>query len=270
MKFIAGIDIGTRMTKCIVMDAESGEFIGRAAQFSGHNFARSAADVLAAAGSMAKLTRANIDYIATTGYGRYQVPDRQIQITEITCNAMGARHLFPNTRSVLDMGAQNVRAISISPEGRVKRFRMNDKCASGAGRFLERVAKGLDLELDEVGTLSLRSTEPQPISSICAVLAESEVINLVTIGHAVEDILMGVHVSISERVVALLRQVSVEPEVTITGGVSKNAGMVRAFAERLGIPVNVSPDAEYAGAMGACQLARMRVRKLADAGVVTV
>jgi predicted CoA-substrate-specific enzyme activase len=139
---------------------------------------------------------------------------------------------------------------------------MNDKCASGAGRFLERVARGLELELDDIGRLSLRSKDPQSISSICAVLAESEVINLVTVGYPVEDILMGTNISIAERIVALMRQVAVEEEITMTGGVTRNAGMVEAIARKLGAMLNVSPLSEFAGALGACLLAERRIQKL--------
>jgi len=141
---------------------------------------------------------------------------------------------------------------------------MNDKCASGAGRFLERVSKGLEIELEEVGELSLRSKDPQPISSICAVLAESEVINLVTAGHPLEDILMGAHMSISDRIVAMLRQIGVDGETSLTGGITRNAGMVKALETKLGKKLNVCPDSEYAGAIGACLLARRRLKKLEE------
>src|SRR3990172_4958566 len=188
----------------------------------------------------------NVGYLAgidvgsrITGYGRYRVLFRHIQITEMTCHGVGARWLFPGTRTVLDIGAMNSRALRLADSGRVAAFRMNDRCASGAGRFLERVAKALEGKLEEVGELALRAQDPQPISSICAVLAESEVINHVTAGASVEDILSGAHFSIAERLVALVRQV--------------------------GAQLNVSPHSEYAGALGAALLARARWQRLADA-----
>lgn len=263
MIILAGIDVGTRMTKCVLLDAEAGTPLATLSRPSGHDFARTTSRILDEACAGAGTKREAIRYIASTGFGRYQVPDRHIQITEITCHAMGAHHLFPNTRTVIDMGAQNARAIHlVVDQGRVKKFRMNDKCASGAGRFLERVARGLELELDEIGRLSLRSKDPQPISSICAVLAESEVINLVTVGYPVEDILMGTNISLAERIVALMRQVAVEEEITMTGGVTRNAGMVEAISRKLGMKLNVSPMSEYAGALGACLLAERRIQKL--------
>lgn len=261
-RIIAGIDIGTRMTKCAIFDAASEAFIARSTILTGHNLALAAEKVLDEACRQAQLTPSDVQYVASTGYGRYQALMRQIQITDITAHAMGGMYLFPGTTNILDVGAQNARAIRIDGSGRVVKFKMNDKCASGAGSFLERVAKGLELQLDDIGQLSLRSKDPQPISSICAVLAESEVINLVTSGYPVEDILMGTHLSISDRIVAQLRQVGIEGDISLTGGITRNAGMVRALEQKIGKKLNVCADSEYAGAMGACLLARKRLKKL--------
>lgn len=261
-RYIAGIDIGTRMTKCVVFDNESSTVLARATVLTGHNLAAASTKVLDEACARGKIKSDEVFYVASTGYGRYQAPMRHIQITDISCHAMGAKYLFPNTSTILDVGAQNAKAMRIDGDGRVMKFKMNDKCASGAGRFLERVAKGLELELEEIGALSLRSKDPQPISSICAVLAESEVINLVTTGYPVEDILMGAQLSISDRIVAMLRQVGADGETTLTGGITKNVGMVKALEQKIGKPVNVSPDSEYAGALGACLLVQRRLKKL--------
>ena len=259
MMRVAGVDVGTRMTKAVVVDG-AGRILGKASLPTGHDLAAAARRALDRALPGSPDERP--EYVASTGFGRYQVPFRDVQITEITCHGRGAVALFPGTRSILDVGAMNARAIRIEPNGRVASFRMNDKCASGAGRFLERVAKGLELELGDIGPLSLRARAPQPISSICAVLAESEVINLVTVGHPVEDILAGTHESIAARIAALLRQVGVEPEVTLTGGVTRNPGMVRALEQRLGMPLRVHEDSEYAGALGAALLALGRRQRL--------
>lgn len=264
MKLLAGVDVGTRVTKTVLID-EQGRVLARANLPTGHDLAGAARKVVDRA--LATLPGgAAVSYVASTGFGRYLVPFRDVQITEITCHARGAVALAPGTRSVLDIGAMNARAIRVDERGRVRAFRMNDKCASGAGRFLERVAKGLEMDLADIGPLSLRATAPQSISSICAVLAESEVINLVTQGHGVEDILAGTHESIAGRIAALLRQVGVEQEIALTGGVTKNVGMVRALEGRLGQPVVVHADAEYAGALGAALLALRRVTMLAARG----
>jgi predicted CoA-substrate-specific enzyme activase len=260
--YIAGIDIGTRMTKCAIFDTRSEKIISRATILTKHNLALASENVLKEACKNISIAPMNVFYVASTGYGRYQAPMRRIQITDITCHAMGAKFLFPTTKNILDVGAQNAKAIRIDENGRVMKFKMNDKCASGAGSFLERVAKGLELQLEEIGSLSLHSKDPQPISSICAVLAESEVINLVTSGYPVEDILMGTHLSISDRIVAQLRQVGIDGEITLTGGITRNAGMVKALETKLGKKLNVNENSEYAGAIGACVLVNKRLKKI--------
>jgi len=259
---IAGVDLGTRMTKCVLYDPDTDRILSRSTDYSGHDLAGAAEKGIEAVCRKAGISRDRVFYVVSTGYGRYQAPMRQTQITDISCHGMGARYLFPGTTCVLDVGAQNAKAIRIDECGRVVKFRMNDKCASGAGRFLERISKSLELELEEIGELSLRSKDPQPISSICAVLAESEVINLVTAGYPVEDIVMGAHLSISDRIVAMLRQIGVDGEVSLTGGITRNAGMVKALEQKVGKKMNVCDDSEYAGAIGACLLARRRLKKL--------
>lgn len=263
-QYIAGIDIGTRMTKCTIFDIHADLVVARASLLTRHNLALAAEQALDEACRSLQIEAARLSYVASTGYGRYQVPMRNIQITDITTHAIGAKYLFPRTTNVLDVGAQNAKAIRIDEYGRVVRFKMNDKCASGAGSFLERVAKGLELNLDEIGQISLHSKDPQPISSICAVLAESEVINLVTSGYPIEDILMGAHLSISDRIVAQLRQVGIDGEITLTGGITKNVGMVKALEQKVGKRLNVCDDSEFAGAIGACLLGRKRLKMLEE------
>ncbi len=260
MSITAGIDIGAGTTKSVLMD-DQGSVLVRSSIRTGPLLEKAAGSAFQEVLTAEGLSRDQIAYVATTGYGRYAFPARDLQITEITCHARGARLLFPKTRCVLDIGAQSSRAMRIDENGRVIKFRMNDRCAAGAGRFLERVAKALEMELSELAEASLRSTDPQPISSICAVLAESEVINHVTQGKKAEDIVMGAHLSIADRVLALLRQVGVEEEITLTGGLSMNPGMVKALEMKLGGPVNLSPESQYAGAMGAAFLGHWRLER---------
>ncbi|HKZ63911.1 MAG TPA: acyl-CoA dehydratase activase [Thermoplasmata archaeon] len=260
----AGVDIGAGTTKAVLMD-DAGRILVKVSERSGARLDAAGSRALAAVLEKAGLRREDIAYVAATGYGRYQLPERDIQITEVTCHARGASYLFPGTRCLLDIGAQSTRAIRVDDAGRVMRFRMNDRCAAGAGRFLERVARALEVPLDDLGPMSLHSADPQAISSICAVLAESEVISLVTSGKATEDILMGAHLSIADRALALLRQVGVDGEVTVTGGVVLNRGMLTALERRLGRTVNASPDTVYAGAIGAALLGFVRLRKLGEA-----
>jgi predicted CoA-substrate-specific enzyme activase len=247
------------------LDTGSEEVLSRSNVITGHDLPEASQQAYRLALEEAGLEGGEVKYITSTGFGRYQVAFRDLAVTEVTCHAVGARFLFPGTRSVIDVGAQNCRAMNIKESGQVTRFKLNDKCAAGGGRFLERVANGLELELDSIGRLSLDATEPKPISSVCAVLAESEIINHVTAGHRVEDILSGTHDSLSERIAAQMRQVGIREEVTLTGGVARNSGMVAALERRLGVRLNVSPEAEYAGALGAAILCGWRLRKLQDA-----
>ncbi|MBI2370499.1 MAG: 2-hydroxyglutaryl-CoA dehydratase [Deltaproteobacteria bacterium] len=211
--------------------------------------------------SEADLTEEDVAYIATTGFGRYNVPFRDLQVTEITSAARAAAFLFPGTRAVLDIGAQSTRAIKVAEGGRVKEFKTNDKCAAGAGAFVERAARYLEIGLEEVGELSLRAQAPQTISSVCAVLAESEIINHVSAGQPVENIVGGIHESLASRALTLLRRVGLEREVTFVGGVARQQGMVEALEKTLGMPVNVSGEPEFVGALGAALLALQRLQK---------
>jgi len=263
MSIVAGIDVGSRSTKAILVD-QSGRIVGSSETETGAFLAEAAERAFDQALSNAGMERDDVAYVASTGWGRYQVAFRHIQITDITCHARGAVHLFPGTRTVLDIGAQNTRAIRVEANGRVKSFRMNNRCAAGAGRFLERVARAMELDLESIGPVALRSQAKTPISSVCAVLAESEVINLVSHEARVEDILAGVHDSLTDRIVSLVRQMgTVEPEITLTGGVSRNVGMVHSLEARLDVRLNISPEAEYAGALGAALLGHLRMAKRA-------
>ena len=266
--WIVGIDVGARSTRAVVL-AGDGRLAGRAARPSGAFFAQAAEGVFLEALERAGVTRDQVDYVATTGYGRALVPFRDLQVTEMTSHGMGALHLFPGTRTVLDMGAQNTRVVALAADGRVARFKMNDKCAAGAGRFLERVSQSLEVPLEELGPLALQSKEPQPISSICAVLAESEVINLVSQEFRTEDILYGAHDSICDRIMPLVKQAGLLPEVTLTGGLVNNPAMVKVLRDRLAMTVNCSLEGELAGAIGAALLGRRRWDKRRAAGLET-
>jgi predicted CoA-substrate-specific enzyme activase len=207
--------------------------------------------------------RASLRYVATTGFGRSSYPERDLQLTDVTAAAHGAARLFPGTRCVVDIGAQSSRAIKIEPGGRVREFKSNDKCAAGAGGFVERAARYLETTLDAVGDLSIRGQAPVTISSVCAVLAESEIINHLSQGESTENILRGVHNSLAERAVLLLKRVGIEPEVTLVGGMGRQAGMVRALEELLSLRINVASEPEMANAFGAALLAKRRLEKSA-------
>ena len=261
MTFVVGIDMGAKSTKAVILDGEK-KICGKASVRTRPDFAAVAREALDAALRQGGVQDSAIDYIATTGFGRYNVPFRDVQITDITCVGRGAVFLFPKTRCVLDIGAQSTRALRVSDTGKVREFRTNDKCAAGAGGFIERACKYLEVKIDQVGELSIQSTKPQTISSVCAVLAESEIINHVSNGETIENILRGVHNSLASRALALLKRSGMEDEVTFVGGVARQKGMVKALEETLKRKINVSDEPELVGALGAALLALRRLEKL--------
>ncbi|MBI4442791.1 MAG: 2-hydroxyglutaryl-CoA dehydratase [Acidobacteria bacterium] len=260
MNFVAGIDIGSRTTKAVILD-ESRNIRGTALTRTRPDFPGVAKDVLAQALAQAGGQLEDVKYLATTGLGRYNVPFRDLQITDITCAARGAAFLFPNTKCVLDVGGQSTRAIRLREKGKVKEFKSNDKCAAGSGGFLERAAHYLEVPVEQLGPLSIKAKNPQAISSVCAVLAESEIINLVSSGQTMEDIIRGIHNSLATRSRGLLARVGMEPEVTFVGGVARQSGMVAALKETLGQAVNVSDDPDLVTALGAALLGLQRYQK---------
>jgi predicted CoA-substrate-specific enzyme activase len=201
------------------------------------------------------LGREDMAAVVATGYGRYAVEFADKQVSEISCHAKGAHYLFPAARTVLDIGGQDAKAISLDASGRVLQFVMNDKCAAGTGRFLEVMARILEVSLDEMAGLDSLSTNPSVVSSTCTVFAESEVISQLSSGVRREDILRGVHNSVVSRASGLMHRVKMQPEYVLTGGVAKNGGVVAALERELKHPVLVSPYAQINGAIGAAMYA---------------
>ena len=265
MIYGAGVDVGSTQTKAVILDGQQ-RIVARALIDTGANVTRAAERSFDEALRAAGLRREEVAYVVGTGYGRYKVTFGDAQITEISCHARGASLLFPKTRTVIDMGGQDAKGIKIGEEGDVKDFVMNDKCAAGTGRFLANSAEALGMPMDDIGPLALKAKNPVRLSTVCAVFVESDIMSYLGQGKKVEDILGGVHSAIAARTIALVRRVGIEPEVTFTGGVSRNIGMVRALEEKLGMPVNVSPDSHFVGAIGAAIFALERAASAAHAG----
>lgn len=259
-RLVAGIDMGARTAKALLLD-EQGRVVGSGIARMRPDFNGLARDVLTQAIAQAGASPDDIAYVATTGLGRYNIPFRDLQLTDITAVARGAMHLFPGTRCVIDIGAQSTRALRVQASGRVKEFRTNDKCAAGAGGFAERAARYLEIKLEDLGPLSLKADAPQVISSVCAVFAESEIINLVSTGQTVENIVRGIHDSLGQRAQQLLKRVGIEPEITFVGGMALQNGMVSALEKALAQKVNVAERPELVAALGAALLARQRLSR---------
>jgi predicted CoA-substrate-specific enzyme activase len=258
MRYAAGVDVGSTQTKCIIVD-EDARIVARALIETGANVSRAGDRSFSAALESGEMAREDVKCVVGTGYGRFKVTFGDLQITEISCHAKGASLLFPATRTVIDMGGQDAKGIKIE-NGEVKDFVMNDKCAAGTGRFLSTAADALGLSLEEIGEISLRGRNPVRLSTVCTVFVESDIMSYVAQGKKVEDILAGIHSAIAARTVALARRVGLEPEITFTGGVSLNIGMVRALEEKLGMRLNVSSDSHFMGAIGAAMFALEHAR----------
>jgi predicted CoA-substrate-specific enzyme activase len=227
---------------------------------TGANVIKAAEDAFAQALAAGDLREEEVEYVIGTGYGRYKVTFGNTQVTEISCHGRGAVHMFPATRTVVDMGGQDTKAIKVSARGEIVDFCMNDKCAAGTGRFLGAASTALEIPLEQLGPTALRGERPVKISTTCTVFAESEVLSWLGKGKRVEDILLGVHQSIAVRSAGLLRRVGIESEVSFTGGVARNVAMIEALERALGVKVNVSEESHYMGALGAALFALDHIR----------
>lgn len=266
MPYIAGLDLGSGSTKTVIID-EDRNIVGMGIMRSQADFDSVARRSIAEACAQAAIDPADLDYIAATGLGRYSFDERDIQITELTCAGRGAHTLFPDARFVLDMGAQCTRALCLRDGGKVKTFRTNEKCAAGSGGFLERISRYLEVTLDEIGSLSMESDDPQPISSVCAVLAESEIINHVSEGKTVANILRGAHNSLAGRAMSQLKLVGMDGPVVFIGGVAHQQGMVEACKATLAQPILVPEHPSHVAALGAAILGLQRYHKRAAVAV---
>ena len=263
MTYTAGIDIGSTYVKALIAD-EGGRVIGRALVKTGFKLAEAADRALAQAIENSGLQREDLAYVATTGFGRFLYPARDLNTTDLTAAAWGARFLFPNTYTILDVGGQTMKATRLTEDGKVKSFRLNDKCAAGTGAFLEKTARYMGFNTEEIGPLAATSKEPVPISGVCAVFAESEVINHLSHGSSPADIMHGSIVSLVDRSVQLMKRVQMEPEFTLVGGILRFDKMAAVIREKLGTEVNVPPgeEVQYVAALGAALLAHRRMQKL--------
>ena len=251
--YFAGLDIGSTMTKAVILgDGIIASVIGP----TGPEQRRLANKVMEEALQRAGLPFTSITYVISTGYGRINVPFADKQITEITCHAKGVVHLFPRARTIIDIGGQDSKAITVDPTGRPTNFIMNDKCAAGSGRFVEVIADSLGIDLDEVGDISLQSTSPAQISNICTIWAQQEVTARLAEGVPVPDLLAGVHRSLADRVARMAKRMKIEPDVVLTGGGGKNKGLVKALGEQLGVEILVPPEPLITGALGAALLGK--------------
>lgn len=258
MTYTMGIDIGSSACKAVILK-DGDEIVGtfKVAVGTGTTGPNRAFEgVLESAG----LSGDEIDYVLATGYGRNTFERADAQMSELSCHAKGANHLFPDVRTVIDIGGQDVKVIQID-HGAMVNFQMNDKCAAGTGRFLDVMARILEVDVSDLASLAAKSTKKIAISSTCTVFAESEVISQLANGEKKEDVVNGIHYAITARVVGLARRVGIRDRVVMTGGVAQNAGVVKALQDQLEHEVSTSPLSQYVGALGAALYAYSKANR---------
>ena len=265
MAHTIGLDIGSTYTKAVVLDHDH-QIVARCMQPTGSRLQEAAAQTSTEAAKLAGLGRADIAYAIATGYGRHQYDDTDLQVTDLTATARGSAFLFPGTRTVLDIGGQTMKASRVDESRKVRTFRLNDKCASGTGMFLEKTVRYMGFDTVDIGDLLDRATEAVPISGVCTVFAESEVINHLSNSVPPEDIMLGAGMSLTQRSVQLLKRIKIENEVTLVGGILRWGNLVKAIEELIKTPVNVADDdmPQYVAALGCAILGHIRLRKIAE------
>jgi predicted CoA-substrate-specific enzyme activase len=251
---VAGIDIGSRAAKTVILKDDS--ILAATIRDTGPESVKTSYNAINSALEMAALRLEDLNYVVATGYGRILVPFAKENVSEISAHARGINWYYPTVRTILDMGGQDCKAIRCDDEGHVTNFVMNDKCAGGTGRFLEMIAEVLGTQLTEIGDIALQSQNAVPFNTICAVFAKSEAMTYRRQGIARSDILAGLNDAISVRCLNLLKKVGIEKEFTITGGIAKNKGMVAKITEKVGLEPLLAKDPQIIGALGAALYAR--------------
>jgi predicted CoA-substrate-specific enzyme activase len=251
----AGLDIGSASAKAVIM--EEGRVMGEAIIRTGSNSVETSYTVIKAALNGTGLSMENVQYIVSTGYGRVNVPFAQKSFSEIICHARGIASIFSNVRTLLDIGGQDCKVIRLDERGRVGTFIMNDKCAAGTGRYLERAAKVIRVPLEELGRRSLQTVAgPTPISSYCAVFAQRDVYTLFRQGRHINDIAAGVCEALVEMLLGLIKKVGLIKDFSVSGGVAKNEGIVKRLERDLNVKAYIAPEPQLTGALGAALFAQ--------------
>lgn len=251
--YTLGIDIGSASSKAVIL--EDGKNVCASLVIQSGTGTSGPDRLLAELFQQTAISQKEIARTVVTGYGRYSLESADGQISEISCQAKGIHFLLPTARTILDIGGQDVKAISIGKKGNVLNFFMNDKCAAGTGRFIDTMAKVMEIDVTEMGHYDSLSTEPVTVSSTCTVFAESEVISLLSQRKAKKDIIRGVHRSVVSRALGLLYRTNMEEDFVLTGGVAQNNGVLRALEEELKKPVFITENPQITAAIGAALFA---------------
>lgn len=251
--YTMGMDVGSTASKCVILK-DGSEIVGSAVISAGTGTS-GPARAMTQALQMARLDRTQVAVLVATGYGRNAMEEADYRISELSCHARGAWAIFPGVRTVIDIGGQDAKTMAIGESGQLENFMMNDKCAAGTGRFLDVMARVLELEVSQLGEADERSTREVNISSTCTVFAESEVISQLARNTPIPDLVAGIHRSVATRTASLAKRLGVREPVVMTGGVAQNPGVVRALERELGLRIQTDPMAQLVGAYGAALFA---------------
>jgi predicted CoA-substrate-specific enzyme activase len=256
---VAGIDIGAATAKAVMLN--DSKVCSYAVMPTGFDVVRVSHAVMEAALKKCDFRMEDIEFILSTGYARRAIPFSNKALTEIICHAKGANFLKPEVKTVIDIGGQDSKVIRLNETGDVVDFAMNDKCAAGTGRFFEVMAGVLQLDIKEMGAVSLESEKPSRISNTCTVFAETEMISLRARGESRENIVAGIHKSAAYRIVSMGRRVGFQKEVMLTGGVSKNRGVKKFLEDEINMGIVIPEEPQIVGALGAALLAEIELAR---------
>ena len=246
---VVGIDCGAKYVKALILEED--KILARSSVLSGFDQKAAAQGALEEALKEAGIAKEDLAFITATGTGKEEVTFARTTVTEVGANARAVNSLFPTVRTVIDVGAEEGRAIKINEKGKVIDFAINEKCAAGAGTFTETMARALEIKLEEMGPLSLKSHKAVPMNAQCAVFAESEVVSLIHAKHAKEDIVRAVHDAVADRIASMARKIGIEKDVALVGGVARNIGFVDSLKRDLQLDLLIPEDPEFSCALGA-------------------
>ncbi|HEY4695503.1 MAG TPA: acyl-CoA dehydratase activase [Candidatus Hydromicrobium sp.] len=253
--YTCGIDVGSVSTEVVILDSKYNKIASYVIAPTGSDSKNAAREAFDSSLRQAGLTDNDVKAIVATGYGRINIPFADKNITEISCHARGAISLFPDLKTVIDIGGQDSKVIKLEGGNPID-FLMNDKCAAGTGRFLEVMARAMEINLEEFAPIFIKTTDKVDITSTCTVFAESEIVSLIGQGVDKNKIIKGLIYSIADRITSMIERLGLEEPVCMTGGVAKNMGMVKALEEKLGVKINIPDEPQITGALGAAYLAQ--------------
>lgn len=255
---VVGIDCGAKFVKALIL--EDDKVKAKSSVLSGFDQKAAAEEALAKALKEAGLKKEDVAYITATGAGKEKAMFARSTITEVRADAKAMNFLFPSVRTIIDVGAEEGRAIKVNESGKVVDFAINEKCAAGAGTFIETMARALEVKLEEMGPMSLKSQKSVPMNAQCAVFAESEVVSLIHAKHTKEDIVRAVHDAITDRIASMTRRIGIEKDVALVGGMARNVGFVDSLKRDLMQELIIPEDPEYSCALGAAFAAREKAK----------